>query len=81
VLLVVEVAETSVDVDRTVKLPLYARAGILDVWLVDLAGDRIAGYRQPSPQGYQEVRHLLRGHRLAPHVVPEAELTVDEIVG
>ena len=42
-LLVVEVAETTADADRVIKLPLYARAGIAEVWLVGLAADDILG--------------------------------------
>jgi Uma2 family endonuclease len=53
VFLVVEVAETSVDVDRQLKVPLYARAGIPEVWLVDLPGEAVEVSRRPSPQGYQ----------------------------
>ncbi|GIW50689.1 MAG: hypothetical protein KatS3mg081_0044 [Gemmatimonadales bacterium] len=51
VLLVVEVAETSADYDREVKIPLYARAGIPEVWLVDLAGAQIETFRQPAQGG------------------------------
>lgn len=68
VFLVVEIAETSADFDRTVKVSLYAQAGIPEVWLVDLAGERLEVYRQPSLQGYQEIRRFLRGQRPAPHV-------------
>lgn len=41
--MVVEVAETTADADRVIKLPLYARAGIAEVWLVGLAADDILG--------------------------------------
>src|SRR6266498_3300178 len=61
VLLVIEVADTSLESDREVKLPRYAVAGIPEVWLVALANDRIEVYRQPAPDGYREVRTLSRG--------------------
>ena len=54
VLLIVEVADSSLDYDREVKLPLYARHGIPEVWLVDVGGRRLTRYRLPSPQGYLE---------------------------
>jgi len=81
VLLVVEVAETSADVDRDVKVPLYARAGILEVWLVDLAGECIEVSRTPTPQGYQEVRRVRRGDRLVPDAFPDLEFVPDTIIG
>ena len=81
ILLVIEVAEASADADRGVKVPLYARAGIPEVWLVDLAGERIEVYRRPTPQGYQEVQHLRRGARLASQAITDLELGVDEILG
>ena len=53
VLLIVEVADTSLQYDREVKLALYARHGIPEVWLVDLRQDRITMHREPTPQGYR----------------------------
>lgn len=82
VLLVVEVAETSADYDREVKVPLYARFGVPEVWLVDLAGEGIEVYRQPSPQGYQEARTVRRGEAVAPLLLlPDLPLAVDAILG
>jgi Uma2 family endonuclease len=80
-LLIVEVAEASLDYDRAVKLPLYARFGIPEVWLVDLVGERIEVYRHPTPQGYQEAQRLRRGERASSQSVSGLELAVDEILG
>ena len=81
VLLVVEVAETAADYDREVKVPLYARAGLPEVWLVELERERIAVYRQPTPQGYQDQGHAARGNHLTPVACPDLALPVDEILG
>ena len=81
VLLVVEVVEMSAEVDRGVKMLLYARAAIPKVWLVDLAGESIEVYRQSSSEGYQEVILLQRGQRLASQSLPGLELAVGEILG
>lgn len=81
VLLVVEVAETSGPIDRGVKLPLYARAGIPEVWLVDLAGGAIEVHRQPSPRGYQDVQRVGRGQSLSSQAVPGLTLAVEDILG
>lgn len=81
ILLLVEVAETSVGVDREVKLPLFARAGVPEVWLVDLPGERIEVYRKPTPQGYQEVRQVRRGECVASQAFPDIALAGGEILG
>ena len=81
VLLVVEVAESSAALDRRVKLPLYARSGIPEVWLVDLGQETIGAYRDPSPDGYRTAQTFRRGERLSPAAFPELELAVAEILG
>ena len=81
VLLIVEVAESSVMYDRETKLALYTRAGIREVWLVDLSEERIEIYRHPFPQGYQEVQHARRGERVAPSALPDVFLPVEAIFG
>ncbi|MBI2917808.1 MAG: Uma2 family endonuclease [Chloroflexi bacterium] len=81
ILLVVEVADATADYDRTVKVPLYARAGIAEVWLVDLAGGQVEVYRSPSTEGYREMRGTRRGEALTPQALPGTKLHVDEVLG
>ena len=81
VLLIVEVADTSVGVDRATKMPLYARAGISEAWLVDLHAEQVEVHRQPTPRGYQEVYSLGRGTHLAVTAFPDLTLAVDNILG
>lgn len=58
-LLVVEVAETSLSWDRNVKVPRFARAGIPEVWLVDLAHGSVEVYTEPqSDSNYANIRTL-----------------------
>ncbi|GGM96301.1 hypothetical protein GCM10007092_07350 [Thermus composti] len=64
-LLVVEVAETSLRYDLEVKLPLYAKAGIPEVWVVDLEGKRVLVHRKPEGGAYREVETLGPGARLS----------------
>ncbi|MDA2923085.1 Uma2 family endonuclease [Acidobacteria bacterium AH-259-L09] len=80
-LLVVEVADTSQEFDRGIKVPLYAHTGIPEVWLVELAAESVEVYRRPAPEGYQEVESIQRGLSLACQSVPGLELAVDEILG
>ena len=80
ILLLVEVADTSADYDRDVKVPLYARSGIREVWLVDLLARRIEVYRYPGPEGYHQVGQLKPGDRMAPEAFPGLEIAVDEVL-
>lgn len=60
-LLVVEVAETSLDHDLKVKLPLYAKAGIPEVWVVDLVREKVHVFRKPQGEDYGEAQALEDG--------------------
>jgi Uma2 family endonuclease len=81
VLLIIEVADTSADYDRNVKLPLYAQAGIPEAWLVRLREACIEIHRNPGTTGYQEMRTLRSGDIVAPLAFPELELAVAGILG
>jgi len=80
VLLLIEVSDTTIPYDRGVKLPLYARAGILEIWIVDLAGETIERHTDPSGNGYRLVEQLRRGEKLEPEALPELALSVDAVL-
>jgi Uma2 family endonuclease len=67
VLLVIEVADTTVEYDRLVKVPLYAKAGIREVWLVNLPAGRIEIYAEPEGGAYQVSREVERGEEAQSH--------------
>ena len=75
VLLLVEVAETSLSHDRGTKLPLYAKFGVPEVWIVDLRDAAIEVYRQPAGDAYASKQRLTSGV-LAPVLVPGAMIDV-----
>jgi len=81
VLLLIEVADSSLDLDRRVKVPLYAAAGIAEVWLVDLMNASVEVYRDPDARGYRQLRRSERGSVLSPMSLPELQLSVDEVLG
>ena len=57
VLLVIEIAESSLRYDHEIKIPLYARHGIPEAWLVDVENETLTLFREPSESGYrQEIR-------------------------
>jgi len=80
VLLIIEVADSSLEYDRDVKIPQYAGAGIGEAWLVDLNRDCITVHRDPGEDGYRDVVLKKRGDTLRPaHLA--LEITSDEILG
>jgi len=80
VLLVVEVADTTLAYDRRVKLPLYAAAGIPDTWLVNLPRRSIEVHREPQGNRYQQVTVYRRGESITPLALPEISIAVDDIL-
>jgi Uma2 family endonuclease len=80
ILVAIEVADTTVDSDRAFKIPSYARAGIPEVWLIDLYNDRVEVYTRPASGLYQEVRIILRGHRFASSTLPQLKLKADSLL-
>jgi Uma2 family endonuclease len=80
-LLVVEVSDTTLAYDRDTKMRLYAQAAVLEYWLVDLNHEQIYVYRQPAPEGYQEVRICYRGEYVSPKAFPGKRFAVNAILG
>jgi Uma2 family endonuclease len=81
VLLLVEVADSSIEYDRVIKVPLYARAGIREVWLVDLTKDTIELYAQPLNGAYQISQQAARGESLTSSSIPALTLSADAVLG
>jgi Uma2 family endonuclease len=80
IFLLIEVAESSVGIDRRVKVPLYGRHTVLEFWLVDVDDSLVTVYREPTPNGYASVRVARRGEALTMLAFPGKELAVDEIL-
>jgi Uma2 family endonuclease len=81
VLLIVEVADTSLAYDRQTKSPLYARSNIPELWIVDLGGARVDVYLDPTPAGYRLVQTFKRGEAISPAFAPNLMMDVDAILG
>ena len=80
VLLLIEVADSSLAFDRGQKLALYARHGVPEVWIVDLVGRAIEICRTPSATGYAERRRLSEGD-LTPALVPALRIGLAKLLG
>jgi len=78
-LLIIEVADTTARYDRDVKVPLYARQGIGEVWLVDLETGGVEVYREPEQGAYRRVERLKEG-MLAPAAFPDVHLDVGALL-
>ncbi len=81
VLVLVEVADSSIRFDRDEKIPLYARHGITEVWLVDLNAGVIEVARDLGPGGYAVRLVLHRGETLTLNAFPEITFEVSDILG
>ena len=81
VLLIIEVADSSVEYDRDIKIPLYAGGGIPEVWLVNLPKETIEIYTQPVGDAYQEIRIVKRGEPLAAKSIPSLIIDADVVLG
>jgi Uma2 family endonuclease len=81
VLLVVEVADTTVAADRKVKLPLYAKAGIREAWLVNIPEERVEIYSDPAGGIYRRPEVFGRGAEALSHAVEGLGVSVDELLG
>lgn len=81
VLLLVEVADSSLRRDREVKLPLYAAAGIAEVWVVDIDGRRVEICQIPTSAGYQDVTVAERDPEVLSGSIPHLTVSLKEILG
>lgn len=78
-LLLIEVADSSLPIDRGVKLPLYAAAGIDEVWIVDLTAETVEVHREPKGRSYEVCTRVTEGV-VASLAFPEVALAVRDIL-
>ena len=81
VLLVIEVADSTLRFDSHVKLPLYASASVPEVWIVNLVSRAVEVFREPSEAGYGESRTIKRGESISPASFPGLSIAVSDILG
>lgn len=81
ILLIVEVAQTSIRYDRAVKAELYARLGVAEYWLVDLNVDLVTRHTEPRDGRYQRVDLVPAGASFAPRLVPACVISTTAIFG
>ena len=80
-LLAVEVSDSTLAKDRGLKLAAYAKAGIVECWIVNLVNRQLEVYRQPSPVGlYTDFKDYLPGQSVAPLNAPDKPIAVADLL-
>lgn len=80
VFLLVEVADASLYYDRDEKLPAYGRADVAEVWIVNLAEQKVEVYREPNFTGYGSKTILRPGQQAIPQSFPDVVVDVAELL-
>jgi Uma2 family endonuclease len=80
VFLVVEISDSSLRYDRDVKLPVYAAAGVSEVWIEDLPNQTLHVYREPFGKVYKVALRYQPGDSVSPLAFPETSFSVSDLV-
>lgn len=79
-LLLIEVADSSLAWDRNVKMPIYARFGVVESWLVDIEHRLVTVFRDASPEGYRSTVEVGEG-AVSPGAFPDIAIGLQELFG
>jgi len=80
VIVLIEVADSSIDYDRKTKLPLYARNGVREVWIIDLNARQLERYSQPGETGYGHCETLDKTAPISPAGLPDVVIDLRRIL-
>jgi len=80
ILLMIEVSDTTLAWDRGTKMPLYARHGVRESWIVNLRARRIEVYREPGEHGYASRSDHAPGEVVTPLALPGVSIAVSEVL-
>ena len=80
ILLIVEIADSSLDYDRDVKSRLYAESGVPELWLADLQDHSVSRHSDPRGGTYQSIQQYHRGRTIAPALLPGCAIAVDVLL-
>jgi len=79
--MIIEVSDTSLEYDRQIKLPLYAKSGISEVWIVNLKEGCVEIHSSPGEHGYELCRKHYRGSQLRSPSFPDLKLSTEDLLG
>ncbi len=80
VYLLIEVSVTTVDHDRNVKSVRYGRAGVIELWIIDIEAQLVEVYRNPNANGYESIQQFRPGESISPLAFSDIVISVDEIL-
>ncbi len=78
--LLIEVSVTTIDDDRNIKSVRYGRAGIIELWIVDIEAQLVEVYRNPSANGYESIQQFRPGESISPLAFSDLVISVDAIL-
>ena len=81
ILLLIEVSDSTVRFDRQTKLPLYARAGIAESWIVNLPRKVLEVHRELKNGKYEVVQKLNRTETIVPLNLPDLQIKISDFIG
>ena len=80
IFLIIEIADSSLDYDRTTKASLYAETGVVEYWVADIENDCVWAYSDIQEKAYRVTRQFHRGESIARHLLPECPIPVDVLL-
>jgi Uma2 family endonuclease len=80
ILLIIEVADSSLEYDTSAKAELYAILRVHEYWVADLQNDRLLAYSDAQQDSYCTTREFHRGDTLAPQLLPDCRMSVDVLL-
>jgi len=80
VYLIIEIADSTLKTDLTLKKQVYAEANIADYWVLDLTKRQLYVYRQPTEKGYQQEQIVSEQDNISPLAFPDLQLKVEEML-
>lgn len=81
ILLIIEVADSTIRYDRDIKIPLYSSVGIPEAWIVDLNRNCLEVYQSPDSEGYRSKQTYNPGQTLTPVSFPDCAIATTSLMG
>lgn len=80
ILLIIEVADSSLEYDRTIKMQLYAETGIPEYWISDLQNDCVIAHSDADGGTYRTIRQFRRGEELIPRLLADCSIPTEALL-
>ena len=80
IFLIIEVADSSLEYDMTVKADLYAILGVHEYWIVDVQNDRLLSHSDAAQGAYGAKREFRRGDTVTPLLLPDCTIAVNDLL-